>query len=105
MQKEVFMAPDGTLPPPPSSIITLFWLHRIGYDMCGMLMLARGMQKDGFMGAAARTWPPSSIRFKATRSSPVSPDGTKPSSVALLAGLNWRAWGGYIVHTAVLLSR
>ena len=84
MQKEVFMAPDGTLPS-PTILYNTFWLWGIGFEMCG--------RRNAERWVYGSTWPSSSIRFKATRSSPLSPDGTKPSSVALLAGLNWRAWG------------
>ena len=76
MQKEVFMAADGNAPFLYGTFLALYGNRGIGYEM----LTAQNAERWFYVS----TWP-SPIRFKATRS---SPDGTKPSSVALLSGLN-----------------
>ena len=73
------MAADGNAPFLYGTFLALYGNRGIGYEML------TGQNAERWFYVI--TWP-SPIRFKATRSSLVSPDGTKPSSVALLSGIN-----------------
>ena len=52
MQKEVFMAPDGSLPSPLPLYNSFFGFS--GLDLKCVVCVGRGMQKDEFMGPPGR---------------------------------------------------